>query len=191
MEERIPGWDLLAGIGTCLTNWSLVELQMCALFDIISGMRDPIKARALFDTIVSFEVRLAILNSMMRFEPLSDSDRALWMRLAAKMGKLYRKRHEVAHFTISPDGSSVAPFMTWDAIASGTQKQLSGAQIGERAEKFFELADAMRWFKHYMAVQRTNDQLSRELVELVPPLIVRLRALEAQKPDGTPKQPAY
>lgn len=184
MEEEAPSWNLLATIGVCLTNWSLVELQMALLFQTILVARDPRKPGALFDTIISFDIRLAVLNRTMQFEDLSDADRALWHRLAARMAKLYKKRHEVAHFTLANDGVSIAPFMTWNAAISGSQKYLQHSQVAERAVKFYELAEAMRWFTNHVTAMHPESPRYPLPAEEEPPLIARLRALEAPTPEG-------
>lgn len=179
---------ILAAVGQALNNWSIVELQMTTLFDILADMRNNSKARALFESVISFEVRLAMLNKMMAFEDLETEDARIWKKLSSKLTKTYKKRHEVAHFTILASGETVhiSPFLTWEAFHADTHRLLSKDEILARGDKFIELAAAINWFRDQAIVRRSRGELSTEILREPPPLVAQLRS--AVQADATPQE---
>lgn len=64
--------------------------------------------------------------------------------------KLYKKRHQVAHFMIvmhaekQPFYPTIRPFFTMDAFKRQAGMELTTAQIEERARSFQDLAERIR-----------------------------------------------
>ena len=182
--------SLLRAVGAALSNWSLVELQLSGLFCNLSRIEQR-QARAIFDGIISFEVRLGICDRLMAFQPVSELEAEMWTRLSARLSKFYKKRHELAHFSVlhSDSGAvAIAPFLTSAAIG-GKVRELSTDQIRERSGKFIELHMAVHWF-----ATRAFHGSSRPPAESPdpqePPLVPRLRdaasqILEAKKQQNT------
>jgi len=149
MDDELPTARLLSGVGGALANWSMVELQMGLLFTILSDIPDRDKAVAIFDGVISFDTRLAILDRLMRFETdLSETEAEMWTRLSQRLSKFYKKRHELAHFSLSESGGklAIAPFLTYEKLFNKSVRYLSVEQVAERGEKFTELESALSWF---------------------------------------------
>ena len=98
-----PTDELFNMLGWCLSVWSQVEMQMTALFVSISGMPEN-RAVILFDGIISFEIRLSILDRLMALEAVSEVEREMWNRMSTRMSKAYKQRHELAHFSVHSAG---------------------------------------------------------------------------------------
>ena len=166
--------ELFSAIGGALHQWSGVEFALSGLFEIISGIPNPKKSNAVFDTIISFETRVDVTNSLMAFETLSDLDRETWNRFALKLKKKYKKRHEIAHFTILPNAevAALSPFYTFGTELRDEVKTLSPKEIRDRKESFASFHLAVNWFK-YEAMRR------RGLIESnptpIPQPVVRCR----------------
>jgi hypothetical protein len=137
--------QLLALVGLALSSWSQVERSMTALFVQISRM-DVIRAIALFDGIVSFEVRLAILNRLMTFEDLSELDQETWVRLSKRLAKFYKRRHQLAHFGVGGNDRgewTISPFLTYDNMHEGKRIHLTQGEVSERNGEFVQLSLAL------------------------------------------------
>jgi len=147
--------ELFSAIGGALHQWSGVEFALSGLFEIISGIPSPKKSNAVFDTIISFEVRVDIIDSLMTFETFSDLDRETWNKFAPKLKKKYKKRHEIAHFTILPNAevAALSPFYTFGTELRDEVKTLSSKEIRDRKESFAGFHQAVNWFK-YEAMKR-------------------------------------
>lgn len=195
MPDSPEALALLTAVGKALADWSGVELQMCSLFQGVSDLPDLDKSRAIFDGVISFEVRLAILDRAMAFEKTDQVETEMWQRMSARLTKFYKKRHELAHFALMSDGerSAISPFLTLDQWTKGAHRHLDLHQIKERDAKFGEIFNAMGWFIG-RAKQRRNIPLSgHEPIDPEPPLVPRLRDLanqileERQRPPKLPQ----
>lgn len=139
--------SVMAAIGWALGSWTQVESGMEVLFCHAAGLDEPLRASAIFNAIISFETRLAVCDSVMRF--VSDPVEAeMWSRLSARLRKFYKKRHEIAHFypLHGEQGLRIAPFFTWEKEHDKKVHFLTQEQIDERGRKFNALAIAVGWF---------------------------------------------
>ncbi|UDL89492.1 hypothetical protein LGH82_31320 [Mesorhizobium sp. PAMC28654] len=187
--------DPLRSVGAALSNWSMVELQLANLFSAAADMRSQRNAYAHFDTIISFDTRLAICDRLMSLEEVDEIESTMWTVLSAKLSKSYKKRHELAHFSARHDDDGetcigITPFNTWSKFAAGTDKILTILDIQERAKKFIDLHMAVGWF----SVQAFSRHAgSPPQVQPEPALVPQLRALaiqriEAKKRPGSQPQ---
>lgn len=162
---------------------------MSQLFWHVSGGTTLQKAEAIFDTVVSFETRIAILDAVVACdENLTDEEKVIWANLSTRLRKLYKKRHEVAHFGVSsPEdlvkGTRIAPFFTWGKERSKTNKYLTHDQIMVRANAFTAASRAVSWFTS-TAMRRRLPLLPDAKPLQEPDLIVRIRELLAQRREG-------
>jgi hypothetical protein len=185
---------LMSAVGLTLHAWSQVESAMSQLFWHVSGTDDMHKAEAIFDTIVSFETRIAVLDAVTACEDqLSDEEKLIWASLSSRLRKFYRKRHEVAHFGISsPEdmiyGTRITPFFTWGKARAKTNKYLNHDQIMARANAFASASRAVGWFTSIM-LQRRLPSEDGEPPPQEPELILHIRELLAQRREGQPPQP--
>ena len=145
------------------------------------GMDNDRVSHAIFGAIVSFEVRLAICDRLISLQKIPEEDKELWRRMSYKLRGLYKKRHGVAHFTIHAKNAEISPFLTMDKLRTGEGlSTLNIDQVMERATKFIDMRDALKWFGPYVILTRTGRQEGR-LKELEEPrLIPHFRELAAQ-----------
>lgn len=176
--------DLLIGVGECLNTWSNVELELANLYMIIHSVkrddyRHPI--RASFEAVISLEVRLAMLNAFIEADETISTDYLRHFKpLRTKIVKLYRKRHEVAHFSIVGRNRSsgftlaIRPFFTWNDFIREKGAELNAAQLSERAKKFSGLADRIRHhIQHVGALRRLPPEFYVQAGDIAyPPLDV-------------------
>ncbi len=194
-----PQVQILALVGLSLSAWSQVERAMTDLFIVTSEMERR-RAMAAFDGIISFEVRLSILDRMMAFQGLDELEAETWIRMSRRLSKFYKKRHELAHFALGarPPGEFVInPFLTyeklWESVGKDAAplKALNIEAVSARKDEFIELALTLDWFTG-QAVRRHPELgigLTRPLSE--PLLVARLQAsaaqiLEERKQRGKP-----
>ena len=178
-----PDYDtVLRAVGAALHNWSLIELQLSNLFSVISDPRDQRKAHAVFAAVLSFDARLAICDRLMDLEEADELEKEMWTKLSARISKYYRKRHELAHFTLNHGAQSPAiqPFYTVEKWAFDKVRYLSEEEIRERSRKFIELAQALPWFGAQAFQRRGPSQQPLEPKPEEPPLVPRLRELATQ-----------
>lgn len=173
---------LMAQVGHTLHSWAGVETGLALLFSEASQIQPYDKCLALFDAIVAFDSRLAVVEAAILHEStkLGEVERAMWGILAARLRKFYKKRHEVAHFYVSPQdmeaSQRISPYFTWRKHNAKTLKHLSKTQMQERATKFVELDKAIMWFAQKLHTERTGQPITNISSEETT-LISRLRAL--------------
>ena len=138
--------EILLAVGECLHTWSIVELEIGNLYMVFHGIRrdefsHPI--RIAFEEIVSLEIRLAMMGAYAEADgSLRQSYLPHFQPLRARIMKLYKKRHEIAHFTLVGRGDMehpkilVKPFFTWSNFIAKKGPELNAAQIVERELKF-------------------------------------------------------
>jgi hypothetical protein len=179
----------VAHVGLALSVWSQVEMTMTYLFSLISGMEGR-KAIAMFDGIISFEVRLSILDTMMGFEKVDEVEAEMWQRMSSRLTKAYKKRHELAHFRLigSDEGLAISPFLTHHKLLANTQKTLSRAQIKERNHRFFAIDQALTWFIDQADRRRSPNGTGLRLFDEEPPYVAQLRALAIQTLEERKRQ---
>jgi hypothetical protein len=184
--------DLMAAVGTALHGWSLVESAMGILFSAASCIPGNKRAGAIFDTILSFEIRLAVLNTAVEWsDHLADDERELWICLSRRLRSLYKKRHAIAHFGVSSSedmfsGRRISPFFSWHKHNMKSEKYLTIMEIYARSNKFGEASNAVGWFVN-LVQHRTLPAQSRPRLDEEPELILHIReslsrSQEAQQP---------
>lgn len=155
----------------------MVELGLSALFVTLSGMQQN-KAHAAFDGIISFEVRLGLVGRLMSFEEADEIETEMWHRMSARLTKFYKKRHELAHFTLFQDDEGppmIAPFLTFEKIFAERSTRLGLEQVRERAVKFIELHMALTWFNFRVMYRHSKPEEPRRPDPPEPPLVPQLR----------------
>ena len=151
---------------------------------VLSDIPDQDKSQAVFDTIISFETRLALCDRLMAFEDADEVEAEMWSRMSAKLLKKYKKRHELAHFSIVPfynGKAAISPFFTGDKFRTETARYLTIDQIKERSRDFIDLHMAVFWFKNkafFRRFPKARADQGRATPE--PDLVQRLRELAIQ-----------
>ena len=191
MDELRSNDALLRTVGASLSNWSLVELQLATLFTALTDMPDQNKANALFATIISFETRLAVCDRLMLLENVDELHSEMWVKMPARLSKFYKKRHELAHFSVGWDPSgepTIQPFSTAEKIIYEKVRTLSLEQIRERSAKFIELHMAAGWFASCAFWRRVKSHEGPRPETGEPPLVPRLRELATLSLDERKQQ---
>lgn len=178
----------MSAVGYGLHEWSLVEMELARCFSTFVWA----DMHAIFGAIISFETRLSACDAAVAKTDLSELDRALWAKLSDRLSRFYRRRHQIAHFTLGWNNKDVPvlyPFMTTGNFLGGAHVGLNMLDVQERIGKFQELFFALKWFRENLVRQRTPPQTPATPLPEEPPLVVRLRALaiqslEERKPRG-------
>ena len=167
---------ILRAVGAALHNWSLVELALASAFGKLLGL--TMHSQRIFGTIISFDTRVAICDQIAAANVADELDREIWAKISARLLKLYKKRHEVAHFTLGRRGSEpiIRPFLTLNKITE-TVPGLDLRQINERSAKFGALMKALDWYGDYVVLRRIGNQPTRLAALQEPPLVAQLREL--------------
>jgi len=165
---------------------------MGILFIVGSEIPNPVLAGAVFDAIVAFEARLSVLDATCaQSTRVSPENKEIWAALSARLRKQYKRRHELAHFSIADEiatATRIAPFFTWNKHFQNGNKYLTVPQIHERTDRFNGIVKAVNWFTS--EVQRAGLPKGHPGVQVPePPLIVHIRELLAQQKAGQTPQP--
>lgn len=158
-------------------------MNLANLFATISDIPSIHRAHAVFDTIVSFETRADILDTLMAGENISPLEHETWTRYSIKIRKSYKKRHELAHFNVAETqrhGKPVyrlAPFSTFGNTLRNDAKYLTYEEVAGRDSSFRELAIGGIWF---WIEANGRRGLPPNIPMPEPQLIVRLKASAAQ-----------
>jgi hypothetical protein len=186
MVEASAFDDLMAHVGSALHAWNQVESGMGLLFTVANTAAEMPKWGAIFDAVVSFEARIAVLDATVAHGlNFSDEEREIWPLLSTRIRKLYKKRHEIAHFSIAhPDdlvsGARISPYFTWNKVSNKTERYLTKADLKVREDRFSQAALAVAWLSERVRWRRNPEGAYRpQLAE--PPLVSHLRELLAQK----------
>jgi hypothetical protein len=119
----------------------------------------------------------------MQHEAIYGLESEMWAKLSAKLSRSYKKRHELAHFSINFDAAEkpvISPFLTDSKLISGTVRHLTLEQIRERSQKFIELHMAVAWFSQRAFWRRAQPDKDPPQDSPEPQLVTRLRALATQ-----------
>ena len=165
---------------------------MTALFVVISGVAPQRKAVALVDGVNSFEVRLAMLNRLMEFEAADEVEAEMWARMARRLTRGYKKRHELAHFALITNGDAqwgVSPFMNYDKMIGETQGFLSLEKISERNRRFVVLSLAVDWFMGQAVRRRAVSAPNPPLDHATQEFLAHLREIAARTLEERRSQP--
>lgn len=178
--------DLARAVGFTLNAWSLVEEKLAVLFQGLLEHHRIETAFVIMATIVSFETRLAVVDALVQREPLLEDEIALWDKLKVKIGKGYKSRHQVAHFSFmyawkdnELSWTKLAPFYSFGGAILGNESLIGVAEIEQKRVRFKELEDALDWMGRYLNMRRYSSEVS---LQPEPALIVHLR----QQITGTP-----
>jgi hypothetical protein len=184
------GLQLALGVGTALSCWSGFEVRLTHLFAVLTDMPDQAKACALFDTIISFEVRLALCDRLMLSDDCDERHKAIWTKFKPRIEKLYKKRHGIAHFSIVEATSKrgkrtvhLSPFLSQTKLVEGSASLLSAKDLKSRADEFDEAREAIEWF---WAEARYRRGQCAEPPQTTPPLILRFEGSISQNPQAPP-----
>lgn len=182
--------DILFEVGRGLHAWSLVEMELADLFHCIVGWTNA-NPHVLFNAVINFDTRVVLCDRAMKFAHFDPVEREIWDKLSARLTKFYKKRHELAHFTLGKTDkeSVIYPFLTTANIGDENLSRLTAKQIRERISKFVELRDALNWFGELMP--RTRMPQQRPFLQPLeePPLVARLRELVTRSLEERKQQP--
>jgi hypothetical protein len=195
--------ELSVAIVNALSAWSSVEIQLSQLFGILADMQDvrdnnlnP-KALAVFDAIISFGTRRTVIDALMAHEGLTPLEAQTWRLFSARLMKLYKRRHELAHFVFSGTpidlkqnpvqlNYAVAPFFTLSSAMKRQFKSLTADQIKERADHFAEMTQGIGYLTE-QAKMRRGQQLNNPMPE--PPRVTLLREAASRKLEELARRP--
>jgi hypothetical protein len=182
--------NILACVGQALGNWSAIELQLSIVFGNASQMPRE-KARAMFDSIISFDVRMTILDAIMALEQVDEIEAEMWCRMSARLSRLYKKRHEVAHFILinDADAMKIGPFITYEKIHRGNVKRLTAEEIAARSKKFAQQVHLVSWFALRALERHTPGGIGLQLDHATHPNAAPLRALAVQTLEARQSRP--
>src|SRR6185312_15982290 len=142
------------------------------------------KAHAVFNTIISLETRLDVIDALMAEEGLTPLELETWNRCSLRLRKLYKRRHGLAHFSVvysieSRDqvGHLISPFWTFASALAGEHQILDKPQIDERTDHFLEMVGAISHF-HSEARRRRGQQQGNPTP--IAPIVARFQASAAQ-----------
>lgn len=179
-----PSDGLLLAVGQALQTWGALENNLTDMFANLSDIPHRGKAFALFDTIISFETKADVIDTLMSIEKLTALEHETWRRFSAQLRKHYKKRHEIAHFGLVGDTTKegdvrykLSPFLSLGGIVRGQVRTLTTKEIQARKAKFLDLNGALWWFS--MDVETRRGRRPSNPMQ-APPLVLRLRELAAQ-----------
>lgn len=182
MRKLDPHTQLLVGVGNCLDAWNSVELEIANLYMILHRIKrneysHPI--RSAYESVISLEVRLALINGYVEADiELRDDYLPHLKSLTSRITKLYKKRHEAAHFKIIAHvekevvSYTIRPYFTWSTFISNECPELNAQQLNERAEKFHELTwRVVRHIQHIGAQRNLPAEFYAQAGDIIfPPL---------------------
>lgn len=183
--------DLSIAIVDALAAWGAVEVELAMLFVILAGFSRPSKTSVfsrtghlIFDTIISFDTRMDIVDALTKDGQFSELEQETWNRCSIRLRKLYKRRHELAHFIfnakINDDGSlayHISPFFTFSAAMRSDLSTLDVPRIIERKEHFAEMVKALSYFARF-ALDKNGHAEGIRLPE--PPIVSRFRISASQ-----------
>ena len=177
MDNPSKNDAILRAVGASLHNWSLVEISLARFFGSLANLSSG--SQTIFAAIINFDTRVTICDRLIEESGLDNLDKKIWTKLSTRLSKFYKKRHEIAHFTLGEvQGRAVIqPFLTLEKLRNGTANSLTVRQISERSGKFIELKEALEWFYDYVPLRRIGHQESRIQALQEPPLVPQLREL--------------
>jgi hypothetical protein len=169
MTVRSSEAEIFHHVGRCLAEWSRIEFGLAVLFCLLNDRKpranDPLLAS--FEVVRSFEIKQSILRALVASdERIDDLFRERYGALDKKIGRMARRRAEIAHFSIvrhynekSPAGLAMLhPFHTYTGMFFETNRRpLSGNEIKTCAKAFSALAD--RVFRYVVYMQNVRGLL--------------------------------
>lgn len=159
---------LFSAVGESIQAWSIVEQNIGHLFLALhdraaENWSDPL--RASFEVVISLETRLDMIHATVIADPRTVDYQPHYNALRNKLKRLYKKRHEVAHYTLAgsvpsdPAGGPVIlhllPFFTVASMMTGTGRApLRVPDIHERTRSFTRAAARVRNHANYIHLTR-------------------------------------
>lgn len=118
-------------VGKALDAWTKVEIAIEPLFACLSDA-DELKAKIAMASIVSFQARLDVCNSLVAQSHASRELRLKWHAITKRMSKKYKRRNEIAHFSVIDWRNADTGAITTCLIPYWT----SGSFIKKHAQQF-------------------------------------------------------
>jgi hypothetical protein len=142
---------ILLQVGECLAMWSQVEHALARLFSVVTRNAVANQMGAAFTAVKSFEVRLAKVNAVIELDhdaAFRDSLNAL----SKKLAELYRRRHQVAHFTllfnVTENKHTLNPFFSFGKL---NVTGLSSNDLNQRCASFARALERLMRLRLYVA----------------------------------------
>lgn len=187
---------LLLEVGRCLFLWSGIELNLSTFFtalheDIVQSVENNHALRAAFDAVVSFEVRVAMIDAAVINSNKADQDiKDCWSSFSNKLRKKYKDRNAVAHFGIArrstPSGQvdGILPFVNFTSAVNKTTKPLLKLEDLVRRRIAFEgLQVRSSAFSQLLLLN--TPELLKEAGILEADLRAKIRGPKSQNPKGS------
>lgn len=184
--------DLLAmSAGQALSTWTQIEYYTSYIFSSISGMADEENALLVMKSIISFDTRLAIIDTVFSRSAHTNDLKTIWDRLSVRIRGQSRERNQVAHFQIftlwefsNIGGGPEAVFVPFHSPADAFKdlpKRLTVEQILEMRDRWQQLALAAQWLNRQVEPPKPYFDVKPHIPE--PPIINELRAsaIQSQK----------
>jgi len=159
-------------IGNALDAWSRVEHSLESLFVALTSA-DVWDAHLIMASIVSFDARLKICNTLMGRHRKNFKTVERWDALYNKLDRKYRKRSELAHGSVVQlndktvwipyysTGQSMREMVLKPPEEVGLPPHLSTKEIEERALGFRKLAGALSDFNLDLRAEQEQLRASR------------------------------
>lgn len=186
-EVRSQMDRLAMSAGYALSTWTQIEYYISLLFQNISGIADEETALILMSSIISFDARLTVIDTVFSRSAHSDDFKLIWERLSSRIRVQARQRNQVAHFQIislfeygKPGGPQAVfvPFHTPADAFKNLPKRLTIDQIVEMRNTWQHLANAAQWLNRQVEPPKPYFTVQLDIPE--PPLINELRLSAAQ-----------
>lgn len=176
--EHVEVMELHCNVSLALAQWALIEHNIYILFNAIADV-PKLQSRAIFSTIVDFRTRLSVIDSLYALEEADDQEKAMWLKMSARIRKYYSKRHELAHGSPSIRGEPLRwmPMPSPHTLAANEHHGLSAQEISDRCDRFVEIFEAVAWFTERADLRRREVAINRPQQSEEPLLIPRLREL--------------
>ncbi|MBI1220101.1 MAG: hypothetical protein GC186_16310 [Rhodobacteraceae bacterium] len=155
--------ELFRMAGRCLGQWSAIEYALADLFLSLHGQKPYAnnKLRAVFETVQSLDIRLAMLKVSAELSMNDDQGfQESYKKLHEKIRESSRKRNQTAHFALvrtegrARDKIRLHPFYTPSGSYNGTNKDgLSIKQLQEMRASFVILNDCAIYLSWYVQIR--------------------------------------
>ena len=173
---------LLLEVGRCLNTWSNIEFNLSAIYTTMFFLTDNENQstfkvynalRASFDSVVSFDARVAMATVAVQQGPHSyELIKKNWSSLSKRMLKKYKKRNGVAHFEtreIERYGQkkfALHPFLTYTkSFPEAGRIDLTLSDLTQRLKSFEALSSEIGAYAVYSHVRTVQDPDARKLAE--------------------------
>ncbi|HEV8501808.1 MAG TPA: hypothetical protein VGR63_09515 [Casimicrobiaceae bacterium] len=87
-------------LGESIARWQQVELHLCGLFHALHGGDDRDIPNAIYHAVHSFEVKLAMIDALIRTRPLNAAISSRWATLQRAIKRRKQIRDKFVHWSI-------------------------------------------------------------------------------------------